>query len=165
MAIDPAHAASTSFSIAKLDVDTFERVEADTSLTTEAGAVVGFVALVGSLGALFNGFVWLFIASIAITIIGWLIWAWLSAFIAEKLFDVQTTDMGEMQRATGYAYAPQLLGIVPFLGFIGMIWSLVAVIIGMRQAAEMTTVQAIMTALIGFLPAIIAMGIVTAILT
>jgi len=70
-----------------------------------------------------------------------------------------------MLRTTGYAYAPRMLGIIPFLGFIGWIWSLVAVIIGMRQAGEMTTMQAVITAVIGFIPAIIALGIVTAILT
>lgn len=151
--------------IAKLDVPTFESVEADTSLTQEAGMVVGLVAIIGSLGALFRGKLWLFIASIVIMVIGWMIWAWLSAFIAQKVFNKDTTDTGEMLRATGYAYAPQALGIVPFLGFIGMIWSLVAIIVGMRQAAEMTTMQAVITALIGFLPAIIAMGVVTSILT
>ena len=165
MAISPADALVRTVNIAKLDVPTFEAVEADESLTQESGAVVAAVSLIGALGALFSGKLWLFIASILIGLIGWFIWAWLSAFIAQKVFNVTTTDTGEMLRTTGYAYAPQALGIVPFLGFIGMLWSLVAIIIGMRQAAEMTTTQAIVTAVIGFLPAIIAMGVVTAILS
>ena len=168
MAISPADALVRTVNVAKLDVPTFESVEADESLTQESGAVVAIVSLLGALGALFSGKIWLFIATIVISLIGWFIWAWLSAFIAQKVFNVETTDTGEMLRVTGYAYGPQALGVVPiigpFLGFIGMIWSLVAVIIGMRQAAEMTTTQAIITALIGFLPAIIALGIVTAIL-
>jgi hypothetical protein len=165
MAINTTRALQRSIAISRLHVPTYEEVERDTSATAEAGAIVALVAVVGSLGALFRGKLGLFIASIIILLIGWLIWAWLSAFIATRLFNVTTTDMGEMQRTTGYAYFPQLLGIVPFLGFVGMLWSLVAIIIGMRQAAEMSTIQAIMTALIGFLPAIIAMAIVTAILT
>lgn len=165
MAISPADAAVRAVNIAKLDVPTFEEVEANESLTQEAGTVVAIVAVIGSLGHLFRGKLWLFIASIIILAIGWVIWAWLSAFIAQKVFDKQTTDTGEMLRTTGYAYAPQALGVIPFLGFIGMIWSLVAIVIGMRQAGEMTTLQAVITAVIGFLPAMIAMGVVTAILT
>lgn len=151
--------------IARLDIDTFEAVEADKSLTSEAGTVVAAVAVVGSLGALFRGKLWLFVASIIIMIIGWMVWAWLSAFIAQRLFDKQTTDTGEMLRTTGYAYAPMMLGLVPFLWFVGAVWSLVAIIVGMRQAAEMTTTQAIVTAAVGFLPAVLAMAIVTATLT
>ena len=164
MSIDPARAAQRSVAIARLDVPTFEEVEADHTSTPEAGSVVVAASVIGSIGTLFvNGFGG-FIAFILINIIGWFIWAWLSAFIAEKVFDVQTTDTGEMLRTTGYAYAPRALGLIPFLGFIGAIWSLVAIVIGMRQAAEMTTTQAIITAVIGFLPAIIAMFIVTSIL-
>jgi len=158
-------ALTRSVNVAKLDIPTIEAVEADESLTQEAGAVVALSTLVGSLGLLFTNGLWAFIASILIGLAGWAIWAWLAAFIAEKVFNIQTTNVGEMLRATGYAYAPRMLGIIPFLGFVGWIWSLVAVIIGMRQAGEMTTMQAVITAVIGFIPAIIALGIVTAILT
>lgn len=165
MSISPADALVRSVNIAKLDVPTFEAVEADTSLTQEAGSVVAAVAVIGSLGFLFQGQLWGFISSILVLLIGWFVWAWLSSFIAQKVFSKQTTDTGEMLRTTGYAYAPQLLGIIPFLGFVGMLWSLVAIIVGMRQAAEMTTGQAVLTVVIGFLPAVIAMGIVTSALT
>lgn len=158
-------AVSRSVEIAKFDIPTFEAVEHDRSLTQEAGAVVAVTAVVGSLGQLFLGNVWVFVSSIIIMLIGWVVWAWLSAQIAMRFFDKQTTDTGEMLRATGYAYAPQMLGIIPFLWFVGVVWSLAAIIVGMRQAAEMTTGQAIMTALIGAIPAIVAMAIVVAILT
>ena len=165
MAIDVTRALQRSIAISRLHVPTFEEVEHDESATPEAGTVVAAVAVIGSLGALFRGRLGLFISSILILLIGWVIWAWLSATIARVVFSVSTTDTGEMLRTTGYAYAPQMLGIVPFLGFVGMLWSLVAIIVGMRQAAEMTTVQAVITAVIGFLPAVIAMAIVTAILS
>ncbi len=166
MTIDPARATSRSIRIAKLDIPTFEEVEADTSSTQEAGAVVVVASVIGALGNLFTGGLWGFIASIVILIVGWYIWAWLSAFIAEKVFDIQTTNTSEMLRTTGYAYAPRALGIVPFIGaFVGAVWSLVAIIIGMRQAGEMTTTQAIITAVVGFIPAMIGIGLVTAFIT
>ena len=165
MAVIPARALQRSIGVSRLDVNTFEAVEADTSSTAEAGVVVVVASVLGAFGSLFVNGLWGFIATIAILLIGWFVWAWLSAFIAQKVFNVTTTDTGEMLRTTGYAYAPRVLGIIPFLGFIGALWSLVAIIVGMRQAGEMTTVQAVITAVIGFLPAVIAMGIVTAMLT
>jgi len=165
MAVIPQRALQRSLGVSKLDVPTFEDAEADTTSTDEAGAVVVIASIIGSIGSLFVNGLWGFIAMVLIGLIGWFIWAWLSAFIAQKVFNVTTTDTGEMLRTTGYAYAPRVLGIVPFLGFIGAIWSLVAIVVGMRQAAEMTTMQAIITAVIGFLPAVIAMGAVTALLT
>ncbi len=165
MAVIPARALQRSIGVSRLDVNTFEAAEADTSATPEAGVVVVVSSLIGALGSLFVNGLWGFIATIAILLIGWFIWAWLSAFVAQKVFNVTTTDTGEMLRTTGYAYAPRVLGIIPFLGFVGAIWSLVAIIVGMRQAAEMTTTQAVITAIIGFLPAVIAMAIVTAMLT
>ena len=165
MAVIPARALQRSIGVSRLDVNTFEAVEADTSSTAEAGVVVVVASVLGAFGSLFVNGLWGFIATIAILLIGWFVWAWLSAFIAQKVFNVTTTDTGEMLRTTGYAYAPRVLGIIPFLGFIGALWSLVAIIVGMRQAGEMTTVQAVITAVIGFLPAVIAMAIVTAMLT
>ena len=166
MSVDPSRAVQRSIAVARHDIPTFEEVEADTSSTTEAGVVVVVASVIGSLGSLFTNGIGGFIATIVILLIGWFIWAWLSAFIAEKVFNVQTTDVGEMLRTTGYAYAPRVLGIVPFVGaFVGALWSLVAIVIGMRQAGEMTTTQAIITAVVGFLPAVIAIGIVGAILT
>jgi len=165
MAVIPARALQRSIGVSRLDVNTFEAAEADTSATAEAGVVVVVSSVIGALGSLFVNGLWGFIVTIAILLIGWFVWAWLSAFIAQKVFNVTTTDTGEMLRTTGYAYAPRVLGVIPFLGFIGAIWSLVAIIVGMRQAAEMTTTQAVITAVIGFLPAVIAMAIVTATLT
>ena len=163
MAIDPTRALQRSIGAARLDVHTFEEVEADESSTAEAGVVVVLSSIIGSLGWAFTNGIGGFISAMIALIAGWFIWAWLSAFIAEKVFNVQTTDTGEMLRTTGYAYAPRALGIIPFVGFIAGIWTLVAVIVGMRQAGEMTTMQAVITALIGFLPAMIALGVISSI--
>lgn len=165
MAVDPTRAIQRSIGVSMLNVDAFELIEADESATGEAGVVVVLATVIGSLGALFINGLWGFLITIALGLAGWFIWAWLAAFIAEKVFNIQTTDTGEMLRTTGYAHAPRVIGIVPFLGFIGALWSLVAVIVGMRQAGEMTTIQAILTAVIGFIPYLIGIGIVTAVLT
>lgn len=164
MAISLSDAVSRSVAISRFHIPTFEAVEADRSITTEAGAVVAVTALVGSLGQLFLGNGWVFVTSVPIILFGWVVWAYLSVLIAARIFGKQTTDTGEMLRTTGYAYAPQLLGIVPFLWFAGFVWSVAAIIVGMRQAGEMTTVQSILTALLGALPALLAMSVVIAVL-
>ena len=164
MAIDPQRALRRSIGVARLDTATIEEVEADTSATAEAGVVVVVSSIIGSVGSLFVDGLGGFLSWIAILIVGWFVWAWLSAFIAEKLFDVRTTDIGEMQRAIGYASAPRAIGLIPYLGFVAGIWTLVAFIVAIRQAGEMTTGQAIITALVGLIPAALAIGIVSAIL-
>ena len=162
MAVSLAGATARSFNTARFHIPTIEAIEADPTLTPEAAAVVGTTAVVGSLGQLFLGHVWFFITSIAIMLIGWCVWAFLSAFIAKTVFEKETTNTGEMLRTTGCAYAPMMLGVLPFVWFLGWLWAVAAIVVGMRQAGEMTTTQALVTTLIGALPAVIAMGIVTA---
>lgn len=147
--------------VAKLDVPTIEAVEADQTLTQEAGAVVATIALISALGLLFAGSIVGFILSIIVTLIGWGLWSWLAAFIAQNVFKSTTTDTGEMLRVCGYAMAPQLLGVLnfisPIFGVIGLIWSIVALVIGIRQAGELTTGTAVLTAIFAAVPWLIAM--------
>ena len=163
MAIDPNRALQRSLGVAKLHVPTIEEVEADESSTVEAGVVLIASSIIGAFGNLFIGGLGGFIAAIILQIVGWYIWAWASAEIASRLFGSRTTDMGEMQRVIGYGSAPRVIGIVPFLGFLAFVWTAVAVTVGVRQAGELTTGQAVITAVLGLLPTIIGMAIVAAI--
>ncbi len=79
MAIDPTRALQRSIRIARLHVPTFEEVEADTSSTGEAAAVLVVSAIIGSVGSLFVDGSWGFLAWILTTIVGWFVWAWASA--------------------------------------------------------------------------------------
>lgn len=162
MTIDPTRALQRCISIARLHVPTFEEVEADTSATVEAGAVVAASAIIGSIGALFTGGFLGFIAWIIATIGGWYVWAWASSEIAKRLFKVPTTDVGEMLRVIGYGSAPRAIGAIPFLGLVALVWTLTAVVFGIRQAGEMTTAQAIVTAAFGMAPTLLAYIIILA---
>ena len=165
MSIDPARALQRSIAVAQLDVPTFEEVEADYTSTDEAGAVVVAASAIGAIGGLFSNGLWGLIAFLLIQLIGWFVWAWLSAYIAERVFEVQTTDTSEMLRTTGYAYGPRVIGIIPWIGWIiGFVWSVIAIVVGMREAAELSTTQAVITTLVGIFPATIAMLIVMSIL-
>jgi hypothetical protein len=60
--------------------------------------------------------------------------------------------MGEMLRVIGFSFAPQVISIIPFIGpCIGLIWTLLAGFVAVRQGLDLTTGKAIATILIGFI--------------
>ena len=165
MAIDPTRALQRSLGIARFDTSTFEEVEADTSSTAEAAAVLVVSALIGSVGAIFvDGGLWGFVAWTIATIGGWYVWAWASASIAEQMFGVRTTDTGEMLRVLGYGSAPRVLGLIPLMGFVALIWTLACLVVGIRQAGELNTTQAMITGVLGLIPTVIAYILISVIL-
>ncbi|MDT0496924.1 YIP1 family protein [Algiphilus sp. W345] len=145
---------------AKLDVPTFEEVEADTGATAQALGVVVIVAIASGIGALAVGGIGLLIMTVLISILGWAVWAGLVWLIGTKLLpEAQTSsDWGEIARTTGFAQSPGVLLVltaIPSLGgLIGLvvsIWMLVAMIVGVRQALDYTqTWRAVVVVLIGF---------------
>jgi hypothetical protein len=141
----------------KLDVNTFEEIEHDPAATGQAATVVGIVALLGALGSglaanLGGGnFLSSFLSTLIWTFIGWIVWSGITYVVGTSLFG-GVADMGEMLRVIGFAYAPQILGIVPCIGWVvGMIWSLVAGFVAVRQGLDLDNVKAFLTIVIGFL--------------
>jgi hypothetical protein len=163
---------------ARLDVNLYEEVEHDLNATSQAATVVGIVALCGGLGtgiavAMTSGTgaaIGGFIGGIFQAYIGWVAWAYITFWVGTSLFKAQATP-GEMLRTIGFAQTPAILGIfvfVPFIGWlvalIGGIWSIVAAVIGLRQGLDISTGQAIITAIIGFIPLLLigcVLGLIT----
>lgn len=163
---------------AKLDVAFFNEVEHDESKNQEALTVVIIVGIISALGAglgqLFSNGVTAalmgFIFGLLLIIAGYYIFAYLSHFIGTKLFG-GTADVGEVLRTFGYAYSPQVLGIlavIPCLGtlaaLIGSIWSLVAGVVALREAMDFDTGKAVLTAVIAWIIMIVIFGILAMIL-
>jgi len=145
---------------AKLDVNTYEEVEADTSALGQAMAVVVMASVAAGIGSLRDGgFMGLLMATIG-ALIGWFIWAGLTYLIGTKLLPEPQTeaDMGEMLRTIGFASSPGLLrvlGILPFVGplvwLITSIWMLLTFVVAVRQALDYeSTGRAVAVCLIGF---------------
>ncbi len=141
----------------KLDSQTFEEIEHNTSLTLPAGLIVVIVALISGLGnGLFNGllgggrtFGKGFISSLIGVIVGWLIWSVVTWFIGTRLFKGQA-DIGEMLRVIGFAYSPLILSIIPCIGIvIGVIWALAAGFIAVRQGLDLDNTKAFLTVVVG----------------
>ena len=145
---------------AKLDVNTYEEVEADTSALGQAMAVVILGSLAAGIGNLRDGGLMGLVGISLASLLGWFIWAGLTYVIGTKVLPEPQTkaDMGEMLRTTGFASSPGLLrvlGILPLLGgLVGLIisiWMLAAFVVAVRQALDYTsTGRAVAVCLIGF---------------
>ena len=96
---------------AKLDVDTFEEVEADSSATKQAMLVVVIVAVATGIGLVATGGLPGVILGIVVGLGGWAAWAWITYFIGTRLLPTADThaDWGQLARTLGFAQSPGVL--------------------------------------------------------
>lgn len=141
----------------KLNVNTFEEIEADKNATTQAAIIVVVVALLGLGGGLLSSLftqqlnLGSLIGSMFWTLAGWVIWAVVTWFVGTRFFGGQAT-IDEMLRVIGFAYAPQVLMIIPCIGpIVGWVWSLIAAFIGIRQGLDVDNTKTFFTILVGLL--------------
>jgi hypothetical protein len=154
----------------KLDVSLYEEVETDASATGQALAVVIIVALVTAVIGIGEGFA-VAILGVVFSLIGWALWAAITYFIGTKLLPEPQThaDWGQMARVLGFAQSVGVLrvfGIIPFIGglvlFVVAIWQLIAMVVAVRQGLDYTsTFRAVGVVLIGFIPYVVLLGILT----
>jgi hypothetical protein len=157
---------------ARLDVATYEEVEADRGATGQAMLVVVLSALAAGIGAIGqSGQGPLKMAFAAL--FAWFVWAFVTWLVGTKILPGPETkaDLGEMLRTIGFASGPGILrvltglpGIGKLIGALVAIWMLVAMVVAVRQALDYrSTGRAIAVCLIGFLfyvAALIAIGVV-----
>ena len=150
----------------KLDVNVFEEIEHDQGATGQAAIVVAIAALLAALGSGIGSsfsdgnFFLSFISTLIWTFIGWVVWSAVTYFVGTSLFD-GVADMGEMLRVIGFAYAPQMLGIIPCIGgLVGAIWSLIAGFVAVRQGLDLDNTKAFLTIVIGFVVYLVGVFII-----
>jgi hypothetical protein len=144
---------------AKLDTRVYEEVEADRTATPQALAVVVLASAAAGIG-IGEGLRGLLFGTVA-GLLGWVIWAWLIYFIGTRWLPEPGTqaDTGELLRTIGFATSPgilRVLGVVPALGpivfVVTTVWTLVAVIVAVRQALDYrSTARAVGVCIIGWL--------------
>jgi hypothetical protein len=147
---------------ARLDVPTYEEVEADRTATGQAALVVAIVAVATAIGNVGDGGLGI-IGGLLGAFFGWAVWAGITYLIGTKLFGGHA-DWGELLRTLGFAQAPgvlNVLGIIPLFGglvkFAVAIWLLVAGVVAIRQALDVSTGKAVLTAVVGWLAILIPM--------
>jgi hypothetical protein len=141
---------------ATLDVATYEEVEHDTTATGQAAVVVILAAIASGIGALGRGGAGVLTVLVG-AVLGWMLWAGITYAIGTRVFG-GTATWGELLRTLGFAQAPGVLlvlGIIPVLGWlvrvVVSIWLLATAFVAIRQALDVDTGKALLTAAVGWL--------------
>lgn len=144
---------------ARLDIATYEEVEADTTATPQAMGVVALAALSAGIGALTTGGTGV-VGSLVGALVGWAAWATVIWFIGTKILPEPQTksDIGELLRTIGFAASPGLLLVLRLIPLIGglialviWLWQLTATVIAVRQALDYkSSGRAVAVCLIGW---------------
>jgi hypothetical protein len=158
---------------AKLDVRTYEEVEHDDNATIQAFIVVILVAIASGVGLLLiDGEISAFFGGLARAILNWIIFAAVAYFVGTRLIPGEETQatVDQLLRTMGFAQTPGLLSILAFIPVLGIlvaivvfVWTIVAAVVGLRQALDTSTGRAIGVALLSLLIIIIANVILAAI--
>lgn len=163
----------------RLDKDFFEQVENDPSYNQDALAVVILVSIAsgigGFLGNLIAGNTFLnailsLIVGVLLAVVGYFLWVYVAQFIGTRLFK-GTGTVGEVQRAFGFAYAPQILGLLSFIpcagGLVALaawIWSIAAGFVAIRQSLDQDNTNAALTVIVSAIVVIVIIALVSAVL-
>ncbi len=149
---------------ARVDPAMYQEVEHDTTATGQAAGVVAIVAVCSAIGGAGAGAVGMAAAVVA-ALMGWLVWAGVTYLIGDKLLG-GTATWGELLRAVGFAQAPGVLylfAVLPFFGWLVRlvvgVWILVCGIVALREALDVSTGKAILTAVLGWFAMMILSGI------
>jgi hypothetical protein len=142
----------------RLDPTLYQEVDGDESLTGEAFMLVGLIgAISGLLGGLVsdtgNAITGLLFGAIGAAI-GLVIGAGILLLIG-KIFGGQAEYMG-LLRSVAYAYSPNVLSWIPFVGFLASLWALVCGVIAVRESHAVSTGAAVAIVLI---PAAVLFGL------
>lgn len=142
---------------ATFDISVYEEVEADTSATGQAAIVVALAAIATGIGAMLGPGDGNPIGALLGSLIGWAVWAAVTYFIGKTVFK-GTATWGELLRTLGFAQSPALLNVFSFIPVVGWlvsfvvgIWVLITGIIAIRQALDISTVKAVVVAILGWL--------------
>ena len=146
---------------AKLDVNFYEKAEADKTMFGQAMLVVILSSIAGGIGSIGQAGLGGIIIGTILALVGWYVWAFITYYIGTKfLAEPQTkADMGELLRTIGFSSAPgvlRILGIIPGLNVIvnlvAGIWMLVAMVVAVRQALDYSsTGRAVVVCIIGWI--------------
>ncbi len=150
-----------------LKAPVYKEIAEDKSATTTAAIIVIVMAIItGVVGGIIlsatgtGSLIGFAVRTIINAIISWVIGAWVIAFVSKTFFGGKT-DTGEMLRVFGFTQIFQIIGIVPCLGtIVALVLSLIAAVIGIREASEFDTTKAILTAVVAFIVLLIISAVI-----
>jgi hypothetical protein len=159
----------------RFDLTVFQEVEEDQTATQQAWVVVviaavasGIGSAIGSLiaGGGFGGLILGLILTPILSLAGYFLWAFVTSWVGVNMFQAET-DFGEMQRVIGFAYAPNVLGLLSFIPCIGWLislagslYALALSVLAVKEGLDTEWPQAIITCIIGWVVNFILVSIV-----
>ena len=156
---------------ARLDPQLYEEVEADAGAMGQAVGVVVLASVAAGIGMGGLGIGEILFATVG-ALVGWFIWAGLTYVIGTRLLPEPQTeaDVPQMLRTIGFASAPgiiRILGVIPGLTWaifaIASVWTLVAMIVAVRQALDYkSTGRAVAVCVIGLVVQIVVFAVLAA---
>ncbi len=163
---------------ARLEVDLYEEVEADTKANGQAFVAVLIASLAAGIGAGIAGvlvegglwFLWGLLIGLATALGGWLVWSLFAYWLGTTIFKGPETSAtyGELLRTIGFSNSPRVLAFFSFIPFLGgiivfavSVWALIAGIIAVRQALDFSTWRAIGTCIVGWILYMLIVFLVT----
>jgi hypothetical protein len=160
----------------RLDPTLYREVADDDQYTNEAFMIVLTVSLLSAAGSAIgaamtggNPIIVFFYNFFTTVLLGWLLWAVIAYYVGTALEG--RSSIVEMMRTLGYANAPGLIGLFAFIPCIGLLFllagillSLAAGVIAIRESMEFDTTKAVVTAVLGFVVFLIARFVINFIL-
>jgi hypothetical protein len=141
----------------KLDAAVYDEIEHDPTSMGQAAGVVVLAALATAIGGAGGPGAPGLVGGVIGSLLGWLASTAVVWLIGVR-FMQHTSDYAELLRTLGFASAPRLLailGFIPIFGFLVFllagILGLVAYVIAVRQALDVTTGRAILVCVLAYL--------------
>lgn len=157
------------------DLTVFQEVEEDQTATQQAWVVVVIAAVASGIGSAIGsligggGFGGVLIGLIVMPILavaGYFLWAFVTYWVGVNLFQGET-DFAEMQRVIGFAYAPNVAGLIsfipcvgPLISIAGSLYALVLSVMAVKEGLDVDMGKAIVTCIIGWIVNFILVSIV-----
>ncbi len=152
--------------IVRLDTTVYREIQHDRRAMTEAAVVVSVASLLAALGVglgaprFIGGFAVELLAGI---LLYWLLWSWITMLVGTRAFGSHASFL-QVARPLGYANGSRALGILsvvgcifgPLVGLAAWVLSLIIGIIAVREAMELSTERAIVTAMAGWVVVVMA---------
>lgn len=156
----------------RLDNSTFREIERDDGATVQAVSVVALAGLANAIGVIVtDGIGYLgFVTGVGGGFLAWLVFAGSAMIIGIGILPDERTELeataGGVLRTTGFAQAPNILGIAVVIGLIGeivslggLLWTLVCGIVALRIALHTSTARAVVVGIISGVITLIVTGI------
>lgn len=151
--------------IVRFDTTVYREIQHDARATVEAAVVVAAASLLAALGAglaaprFLGGFV---VELLAGMFLYWLLWSGATMLVGTRVFGSHAT-YEQVARPLGYANGSRALGILsvlgcifgPLVGLAAWALSLVIGVVAVREAMELSTERAIVTAMAGWVVVVI----------